>query len=263
MTQFNEAEMYSGLASYMWAAYTDIGKDYDYFKRVVQAQGGLALDIGCGTGRILRALRREGYDVEGVDIAADQLEHCRRLAEAEGMSVTLYHQPMQDLELPKRYDAIIIPCGSLACVMDRQLALQALKRLKAHLAPGGVLVFNLYLEEEEEDKPSKTYPSEWMDWSRAAMPDGKTLFTDRRVVAVDKLEQTVTEERRYRVIDGDSRDLPALQDEIRTGGYRWYTRNEALWMIELAGLTVDKITGDYTDEPLTAQHTDLMMFHTR
>jgi len=89
------------------------------------------------------------------------------------------------------------------------------------------------------------------------------LFVDRRVMSVDHLEQTVTEERRYRVIDGDSRDLPALQEEIRTGGYRWYTRNEALWLIELAGLAVEKITGDYTDEPFGAQHTDLMMFHTR
>jgi SAM-dependent methyltransferase len=258
---FNEAELYSGLASYMWAAYQDIGKDYDYYKRVVQANPGLALDIGCGTGRILRALRREGFEIEGVDIAADQLIQCDRLAQAEGLTVTLYNQPMQDLDLPKRYNAIIIPCGSLACVMERRLALGALKRLKSHLAPGGELVFNLYIE--GESKPNETYPTEWKNWSRAQMPDGHTLFIDRRVVQVDHLEQAVTEERRYRVVNGDSRDLPALQEEIRTGGYRWYTRNEALWLIELAGLTAEKITGDYTDEPFGSQHTDLMVFHTR
>ncbi len=261
MTLFNEAELYSGLASYMWAAYDDLTRDHDYYKRVLQANPGLALDIGCGTGRLLRSLRREGFAVEGVDIAADQLAHCRRLADAEGLSVTLYEQAMQALDLPKRYNAIIIPCGSLACVMDRRQTLETLHRLKAHLAPGGELVFNLYIEEEA--KPGATYPSEWMNWTRAPMPDGKSLFVDRRLMVVDRLEQTVTEERRYRVIEGDSRDLPATQEEIRTGGYRWYTRNEALWLIELAGLTVEKITGDYTHEPFGPQHTDSMMFHVR
>lgn len=261
MTLFNEAELYSGLASYMWAAYEDLTRDFDYYKRVIQDHPGLALDIGCGTGRLLRSLCRDGFEVEGVDIAADQLAHCQRLADGEGLTVTLYNQPMQTLDLPKKYNVIIIPCGSLACVMDRQLTLEALKRLKAHLAPDGVLVFNLYLEDEA--KPNETYPTEWKNWSRAAMPDGKTLFVDRRVIAVDRLEQAVTEERRYRVVDGDSRDLPALQEETRTGGYRWYTRNEALWLLELAGLTVEKITGDYTDEPFGVHHTQLMMFHTR
>ncbi|MCU0466053.1 MAG: class I SAM-dependent methyltransferase [Anaerolineae bacterium] len=261
MTLFDESELYSGLASQMWAAYTNLGDDYPYFKQVLTDHPGLVLDIGCGTGRLLRAFLRDGFTVEGVDIAADQLEQCRRLAEEEGLPVpVLYAQPMQALDLPKRYDAIIIPCGSLACVMDRRAALDALRRLKHHLAPGGVLVFNLFIEEEAY--PRKTYPEPWRDWSKAVLPDGKTLFTDRRVVSVDRLEQAVVEERRYRVIDGDSRDLPALQDETRTGGYRWYTRNEALWMIELAGLTVDKITGDYTDEPFGPHHTNLMMFHT-
>ena len=257
----DEAEMYNGLASYLWAAYEERGKDYQYFKRVIQQNPGLALDIGCGTGRLLRGIRRMGYDIEGVDIAADQLAHCRRMAESEGLSVTLYNQPMQELDLPKRYNAIIIPCSSLICVMDRRQALETLRRMKAHLAPGGVLVFNLYLN--EETPPGDHYPTDWVSWSKITLPDGKTLFVDRRVTQYDRIEQAVRDECRYRVVDGTSRELPVLQEEIRAGGYRWYTRNEALWMIELAGLTVDKITGDYTDEPLTPRHRALMMFHTR
>jgi len=145
--------------------------------------------------------------------------------------------------------------------MDRRQALETLRRMKAHLAPGGVLVFNLYLNEETE--AAEQFPTDWVSWSKITLPDGKTLFVDRRVMQHDRIEQAVRDECRYRVVDGNSRALPTLREEIRAGGYRWYTRNEALWMIELAGLTVDKITGDYTDEPLSPQHRALMMFHTR
>jgi SAM-dependent methyltransferase len=261
MTNTNEAEMYNGLASYLWAAYDERGKDYEYFKRVVQQHHGLALDVGCGTGRLLRGMRRMGYEVEGVDIAEDQLAHCRRLAEADGLSVTLYHQAMQDLDLPKQYDAIIIPCSSLVCVMDRRQALEALRRMKAHLAPGGVLVFNLYLNEQTE--AGDHYPTPWVSWTRLSMPHGQTLFVDRRVMSLDPIEQVARDECHYVLVDGSTRDSPVIQEETRAGGYRWYTVNEARWMIELAGLTIEKITGDYTDTPLNAHHRAVMMFHTR
>lgn len=261
----DEAELYSGLASQMWAAYDEPADDLAYFEHVVREQQGRALDVGCGTGRLLRRLRRLGYDIEGVDIAADQLAHCRRLADAEGLSVTLYQQPMQHVHLPFRYDAIIIPCGSLACVMDRRQALSALRHLRSHLRHGGVLVYNLFLDAET---PSEKYPTPWQPWTTSTLPGGQLLVIDRRIMSVDPIEQTVTEQRRYRLVPADAwppgpATPPILAEEVRTGGYRWYTRNEAMWMAELAGLTVEKVTGDYTDEAFGPQHTRTMVLHTR
>lgn len=259
MQPFDEAEMYSGAAALMWAAYDEHGWDHAYYKNVVAKNGGTALDIGCGTGRLLRSYLRAGLDVEGVDISQDMLDQCRRLAEADGLNPTLYCQPMQALDLPKRYETIYIPCGSFACVMERANALNALKRLKAHLAPGGELVFNLFIE--EDSKPDEVIPDGWVDWATTPLPDGKTLFVDRRIVSIDRIEQAVTEQRRFRIVAGTSRDLPTLHEEIRTGGYRWYTRNEALWLCEAAGLTVERVTGDYTDEPFNEKHRGTMVIH--
>ena len=261
MPPFDEADLYSGSAALMWAAYDEPGWDHAYYKNVIAKNGGVALDIGCGTGRLLRSYLRAGLRVEGVDVAAYMLTQCRRLAAADGLEVTLYHQPMQALDLPDKYATIYIPCGSFACVMDRRQSLEALRRLKAHLAPGGELVFNLFIEEDA--KPGEVASQQWVDWATKTLPDGKTLFVDRRVMHIDRIEQAVTEERRYRIVDGDSRELPALHEEVRTGGYRWYTRNEALWLCELAGLTVEKITGDYKDELFNESHRGTMVFHAR
>ena len=38
---------------------------------------GLALDVGCGTGRLATALARRGFQVDAVDIESDVLAHAR------------------------------------------------------------------------------------------------------------------------------------------------------------------------------------------
>ena len=51
---FDEIDMYSGLAALHWSAYDDPAWDHDFYKRVVEQAGGLALDVACGAGRLLR-----------------------------------------------------------------------------------------------------------------------------------------------------------------------------------------------------------------
>lgn len=258
MAYFDEAELYSGFAAEMWAAYDEKGWDHAYYKAVILANGGPALDVGCGTGRLLRSYLQAGMDVDGVDISADMLAHCRRLAHAQGLrEPTLYHQPMQALDIPRRYATIYVPCGSLACVMERDEVRETLRRFHRHLEPGGELVFNLFIEEEQT--AGKTFPSDWVGWSKADLPDGRKLQVDRRVMKADRIDQAVTEQRRYRIYDGET----LVHEETRTGGYRWYTHNEALWMLEANRFRVEKVNGDYKDEPFSEKHTGTMVIHAR
>ena len=68
---FDEIDMYSGLAALHWSAYDDPAWDHDFYKRIVEQAGGLALDVACGAGRLLRRYLQAGLAVEGVDSAAD------------------------------------------------------------------------------------------------------------------------------------------------------------------------------------------------
>src|SRR5207237_10310042 len=81
----------------------EAGSDCEYYRRIIQKNGGAALDVGCGTGRLLLRYLRGGLDVEGVDSAADSLTICRRKAQQQGLTATLYQQTMQSLDLPRRY----------------------------------------------------------------------------------------------------------------------------------------------------------------
>ena len=98
-----------GLVSRWWAEFNTEGPEIEYFQRFVE-RGQPALDVACGTGRLLIPWLKAGLDVEGVDISDDMLALCRERGEREGLSPTLYAQSMHELDLPRRYRTIVV-CG--------------------------------------------------------------------------------------------------------------------------------------------------------
>ncbi|GAB4203758.1 MAG: class I SAM-dependent methyltransferase [Roseiflexaceae bacterium] len=258
--QFDEAELYSGLATLHWASYNDPGWDHDYYQRVIERNGGVALDIGCGSGRLLRSYLRAGLNVEGMDISADMLDACRSLAAEEGLTPVLHHQAMQHLNLPGRYNTIYIPCGTFVCVMDREDALEALRRFHHHLVPGGELVFNIFTPDHDySGATSYELPQPWRPWVRYPQPDGSVLVVERRLIVIDPVEQYEVEERRFQLFQGEQ----LLREEVRTGQYHWYFKHEVLLMLRLAGFSDVRVTGDYTGEEFGPQHTKTMVFTAR
>ena len=258
---FDEIDMYSGLAALHWSAYDDPAWDHDFYKQVVEQAGGLALDVACGAGRLLRRYLHAGLEVEGVDSSADMLAVCGQKAEADGLSPVLYCQPMQALDLPKRYACIYVPCGSFTCVIGQENALEALRRFHRHLLPGGVLAFNVYFGDwgdYDYNKPEqeRVYPTEWKPHVVKELGDQRRLVVERRMTAVDPVEQISCEERRYRLYEGEL----LLQEEIHAGQNHWYFKKEMLLMLRLAGFEDVQVKGDYTDEDFGPQHTGTLVF---
>ena len=69
------------------------------------------LDVGCATGRLVIQYRSEGLDVDGVDLSPEMIEICQRKADKAGVPVALYQQPMEELELRRRYRTLIERLG--------------------------------------------------------------------------------------------------------------------------------------------------------
>lgn len=66
------------------------------------------LDLGCGAGRHLVYLAKEGFEVYGTDISATGLEHARRWLSAEGLKAELKRSDMSEIPYSDRFfDAMI------------------------------------------------------------------------------------------------------------------------------------------------------------
>jgi len=74
--------------------------DQAFFSDRIRRNRGAALEIGCGTGRLLIPFLRDGVTVEGLDASAEMLAICSSKAAALGLIPTLHQQLMQESPSP-------------------------------------------------------------------------------------------------------------------------------------------------------------------
>jgi len=241
-----------GLIARYWALFNDDFRPHEipYFQRFIEDGGQPALDVGCGSGRLLLPYLRAGLDVDGCDVSADMIAVCREKAEAEGLSPTLHVQPMHELDLPRRYSTIYV-CGAFGLGSTRDQDREALRRFRDHLEPGGTLLVDievpyadtrqwpLWTREGREALPQEPRAPERGD----PAPDGAEYGLVSRYVGFDPLEQRVSLEmtaRRWR--DG------ALEaEETHSLDIGLYFKNELLLMLEQAGFDDVVVHGDHVE----------------
>jgi SAM-dependent methyltransferase len=246
---------WTGLAAQAWdpSGGDEPFYDLDFIQRIIEQNGGPALDVGCGTGRLLLRYLAAGLDVEGVDTSADMLAICREKARQQGLTPVLYQQAMQALDLPRCYRTIFIPCGTLCLIIDRDEAMEALCRFNDHLERGGTLIFNLFWQFDQggplSDKPLGAF-GEWGDLWSHAQPDGGVIAQHLKIEKIDRVEQILWAKRRYQLI----RDGQVLEEEIFDSNERWYGKYEMVLMLEKAGFREVQVKDGWSDEDFCERH---------
>jgi len=97
-----------------------------------------AADIGCGTGRFLCHLLRDGIPLFGIDASPAVLRIAARRLATHG--VPLLCQDMRKFHLPCRVDLITCNGDTLNYLLSVQDLTRTLSRCKEQLNPGGYLV---------------------------------------------------------------------------------------------------------------------------
>jgi SAM-dependent methyltransferase len=250
-----------GLMAERWAEFITEAREVPFFLQEIARYGQPVLDVACGTGRVLLPLLRAGIDMDGCDISKDMLHYCQKKTASEGFHPNLYNQSMHAFELPRKYKTIYI-CDSFGLAGGREKDLETLRRCHAHLEDGGALLVNIQAEYTSSEswewwlcEKIKTLPQPWPEeGGRGIASDGSEHVVRFRLVDVDSLEQSFT--RQVRLEKWQSGKLIASEEYTLHGDM--YLKNELLLMLRVAGFRDVMVRGDYTDEPATSDHEEIV-----
>ncbi len=250
---------YRGLLAQTWDLLrgdTSAWPDRAFYRSLIEAGRGPALDVGCGTGRLLLDYLAAGLDIDGVDNSAEMLELCRTKAAASGIDIAgrLFEQEMAELKLARRYSTIIVPSSSFQLLTDVADAAAAMARFHEHLVPKGVFVMSIMSKLWRGKEPPEHM--QWTKWhklgERARPEDGAVV---RRWIRTryDLAQQLEHEENRYEI----SRDDVVVEREesARSPAVRWYSQAQAMACCERAGFTGVMVTSGFTLDPASPEDT--------
>ena len=145
--------IFSNYARYYDLMYQD--KDYageaQFIQRLIQTHAPATttiLELGCGTGNHAMLLAKEGYQVHGVDLSQEMLgyanERCARLSPALATKLQFSQGDLRQVRLDRQFDVVLSLFHVISYQTNNEDLLAAFETAKAHLVPGGILIFDVW-----------------------------------------------------------------------------------------------------------------------
>jgi SAM-dependent methyltransferase len=113
--------------------------------RAVKPDAKNVLELGCGTGSILKCLQ-DVYEVSGLDISGKMLSVARKKVPQS----KLFRQDMIDFRIDCRFDVILCVFDSINHVRRFSDWKKAFAAVRRHLSPGGCFIFDINTQRKLE-----------------------------------------------------------------------------------------------------------------
>lgn len=133
------------LAPYYDWEHADYDADIPLYQDFARRTGGPILELACGSGRLMAPLLELGERVVGLDSSGPMLERARQMLGRAGLlgRAALLQADVRGFELDERFQLAIYGLDSFGLLQDVEDQLAALRRIRHHLAPGGLLILDL------------------------------------------------------------------------------------------------------------------------
>jgi SAM-dependent methyltransferase len=115
--------------------------DVIFYRAIVER--GPILELGCGTGRLLIPLVRDGHEVVGVDHSQHMLARCSERLERAKLHAMLVRADFRNLDLGRKFPLVVCPFNAFMHLYQRRDVEQFLDGVRRHLAPRGRFAFDV------------------------------------------------------------------------------------------------------------------------
>lgn len=223
--------MYQSLEAQLHDLFWNAEPDADespLLRHFLDQHPGKALEVGCGSGRLLLPLIKCGYAIEGIEISEDMVELLLADAKAQGVKATVHHADINHFSATSDYSAITIPAFTLQ-LLSRECALTTLSNLRKMSTDDGALYFTVFIPWAEilGDLEAEA----WNLDKKAPYEDKKTArcYTKH---SINRLEQTLHRKHRYEISKSSGK---RLEEHLSEQLLQWYFLAELKLLLEKSG----------------------------
>jgi len=227
------------------------------------------LELACGSGRVTQPLAelaaREGFDLVGLDNAAEMLSEARRRYDAAPQDVrerlTLLEGDMRHWKAVEKFDLIISPCGSMSHLLSLQDQLDAWTQAYNNLNRSGRLVVDVSMP------PMASYADSFQ------VPPREILEIDRDVTDPETGNRLLRY-RTMRYLPHEQRaQVRFLYDKFANSGIsdhyisdfesHVYFPRELQLLFMHTGFSIESSYGDYRGRALNSRSEHIVMIGTK
>jgi SAM-dependent methyltransferase len=209
-----------------------------FYREEARRAGGPVLELACGTGRLTIPLAQDGHEVVGLDASPAMLAQAKRKAAEAGVVATFVSGDMRAFDLGRRFGFVLVSCNSLGHMTEPEDLQACLMSIRRHLAPGGVLAFDVVLPDPRH-LVSPDGGARRLDLG----PNPTSAIEGREWVEYDPVRQLRIAHWRVRPWD---REEVALAPLIQ----RQFFPHELPLLLQASGLELIARHGDFTRNPL-------------
>jgi SAM-dependent methyltransferase len=136
-------EPYRDAAFYDWE-YRRRREDVDFYRMLASERGGPILDLGCGSGRLLAPLGRDGFKVLGVDMSPTMLARARARQKGTGGATLLTRGDLRALPVRGPFPLVVMAFHTIQHFVDDAELVALLRSVRALLGPKGWFAFDVF-----------------------------------------------------------------------------------------------------------------------
>ncbi len=242
------AELYDSIYSY-------VRDDIPFYVEEAVRSGGPVLELGCGTGRVSIPIAQAGVDIVGLDFSPAMLDvalsKLLALEESHG-TLTLVQGDMRDFTLDQKFKLVIIPFRGFLSLLTVEDQARTLLNIKRHLAPGGRLVFNIFVPDLDMLVQEGDVAYHLRD---VADPETGRRFVLWHQSSYDNFNQIIT----ARIIaDELDKEGVVIRRVYRDFQLRYVHRWEMQHLLRLCGYDILDLYGNFYRSPFDETSTEMV-----